>query len=187
MNIKNNYLLAGVIMSLVMIIFAGCTSKAESTPAYQEPPKEMIPGYIPDGFELDSSHEMSFDKDGRDPSSYHSPLGNSIMSLHYENGDEIICINASDFPGGTLESWLEIYQSTPFDDCECLPRRGGEELSISNRSPEIVEEQMIGDTPVVVLEGPIGWAVAFVHNDQFWLVEGTVSLKELLKVVESLL
>jgi hypothetical protein len=60
-------------------------------------------------------------------------------------------------------------------------------LSINNRSPEIVEEQMVGDTPVAILEGPIGWAVVFVHNDLFWLVEGTVSLQELLKVVESLL
>jgi hypothetical protein len=188
MKLRKEYWIRNLILLLLVLPLTACGAGSKDIIPTQEPPKDMVPGYLPVGFEYDKSIELIFSvEDGREPSPLFSPSGNSTTLVHYIKGDEHLCIHKSIFPDGSLEKWLEIFQDVSIDNCECFPRRSGDSTNLSNRLPKIVEKQTIEGIEVQILEGPIGWMSVYVKDNVLMIVEGTIPLEENLKVVTSLL
>ena len=200
--------------SLLSMMLAGCLSACGSARRAQiiapeiEPPADLIPAYLPEGFELVKSYQLEgqpmdweaggeagFSINRRVGFNLKSPAGNDIQGLFYQNEDQSILITQSLFPGGTLRGWRAAFEKSlpDFDGCECAMRRPVPQL-IPRRFPEFHEERTIGGVRVAVLKSPNGWITVVVRGEHLLTVEsgipldeGGVPLEENLKIVESLL
>lgn len=194
---------------LLALILTACGRQAPQfiAPEIESPP-DLIPSYVPQGFELISGFQLDNDNleatitstDGservfpdwklRDPSfSLKSPAGNNILGVHYQDGDKLLLITKSAFPDGNLELWQEAYES-PFrcdDDCECDCFEFVIGVPIPFRAAEIQEVRTIAGTQVVILRNPSGWITVFMRGGDLLTIESGISLEENLKVVASLL
>jgi len=173
---------------LLAIVLSACSHSPKFVAPEIDPPQDLIPGYIPDGFELISGFQLPGDIQGTivwgqqalrtirlKPFELKSPLGNDILGVYYQGDDQLLLISKSAYPDGSLELFLSsLEDSTPEPcQCECLEIR--------------LDDDFIAGTEVAVFEGPLGWTTVFVRQDELLAVESGISLEENLKVVESLL
>jgi hypothetical protein len=141
----------------------------------------MIPGYIPDGFQVSESYTIIAAEDGRKPFVLHSPSGSDVDYVGFMNGDGFIKLYMSSFLGGTLDVWLEIYQIP-----HVLPEHLQGFSTGEFRAIDITEIRTIGDMQVAILEIPGVWITAYVQDDQMMVIESTLSPEEHQKVFSSL-
>ena len=200
---------------LLATMLAACGSKVKFVAPEIEPPADLIPSYVPDGFELVKGYQIKpgdleadrffadaedCEEDIRPVCDLHlsgsffdlqSPAGNDILGLHYQNGDNLLLITKSYYPGGSLDLWRSAYEASDegTQDCNCdcfrfainIPRP-----PLPLRFAEIQEVRTIGETQVAVMDGPLGLITFFVRGDYLLTVESGISLEENLKVVASL-
>jgi hypothetical protein len=199
----------------LLILLAGVLSGCSSTPKLVapeiDPPADLIPGYVPEGFDLVEGYQVeaqdfiapTFSTDDEDSDEdariicdvdmsaisfdLRNPAGNDTLGVHYQNGDSLLLITKSYYPGGSLETWRTAYEasgSTAGCNCECFAF--AIQPPVPLRDEQIQEERTIDGTRVAILKGARGWTVVFVRGDYLIAVESDISLEEILKVVASL-
>jgi len=215
---KNNpkFLNLVLIFALLLILLAACGPKVKFVAPEIEPPADLIPGYIPEGFKLIKGYQIKpenfevshFFADGENCDeetrnncglelsdfffNLQSPDGNDILGLHYQDGNNLLLITKSYYPGGSLDLWRAAYDAPGEDtqecDCDCFP------FVIDRRLPpfplrfaEIQEMRTVSGTQVAILNGASGLTTIFIRGDDLLTVESGVSLEENLRIVESLL
>lgn len=189
-----------------VIVLVGCDARVKFVAPEIDPPADLIPGYVPEGFELISGFQIPGDlmseltlgeaagivsrlKTGDYFLDVKSPARNVIQGSYYRDKQHIILVTKSYFPGGTLDDWLTIYndaQPKPCD-CECTDFIRLEALPFPARFEEFQEERTIDGTRVAILNGPSGWITVFIRGDYLLTVESEISLEENLKIVSSLI
>jgi hypothetical protein len=196
------------LIALLMLGVAACGRKPVFTAPEIPPVEDLIPAYLPEGFELVSGFEIAGDSslqdsfaddrlfvdDHRTKIHLKSPVGEDVVGVHYEGQDHLILITRSPFPEGTLDLWKSAYEGSfiePFT-CDCPNLRERASLLRSNagfqsRLPEVQETRIIKGIPVAILETPRGWITVFMRGDDLLAVESGISLAENLKIVASLL
>ncbi len=109
-----------------------------------EPPADLIPGYVPEGFELVAGFKLSgaspsvFEADGSGERLISfmpaSPAGNDILGVYYQSDDTMLLISKSYYPGGSLDSWMATLEGSDleFDDCVCVVFNNGESGRLSS-------------------------------------------------------
>jgi hypothetical protein len=193
-SITISFLLAGML--------SACGQSPKLVAPEIDPPQDLIPEYIPDGFELVSGFQLPGDIIqgsivwGQEvirnihpkPFELKSPLGNDILGVYYQGDDQLLLISKSDYPDGSLELFLDSYEASIPEpcECECLEVRLNGDF-IVDRFIELKETRTIAETEVAIFEAPLGWIIVFVREDEILTVESSISLEENLKVVESLL
>ncbi len=207
MKSNTNHLLRVVSFVLLAALLAGCGRYMKFIAPQIEPPTDLIPSYVPEGFELVSGFQLTTGKVplsailgvtevglieslGRKLISFDlkSPDGNDIQGVYYQSKDQILLISKSYFPEASLDLWraaFEASQTKPCD-CDCAILRL-DAVPLPSRLHEIWDERTINSTSVIVLKGPLGWTTVFVRGDYLLAVESGISLDENLKVVSSLL
>jgi hypothetical protein len=190
------------LLILLGCLLAACSQGPKIVAPEIEPPADLIPGYIPQsfelgaGFQLDGGNEWLSGLSEEDAPRFarvkghnlQSPAGNDILGVYYKNGEHFILITKSSFPGGTLDLWQTAFEeSQPKPcDCDCAEIRL-DVFPLPPRFPQIQEERTIKETLVAVLKGPFGWTTVFVRGEDLITVGGGISLEENLKIVSSLL
>lgn len=137
---------------------------------YLEAPENLVPSYIPDGYDLLGSFVYAISElDFAELGTLYSPTGSDITVVDFSNEDqpEPIRISYADFPNGTLEEW----------EANNIIGMFGQEIQLINDT----EVSTIG-----VTGGEFSMAT-FIHNDQLITIEGSISLEENLKIVISIL
>ncbi len=159
MKTRTKYSPQMLLIFLLAAMLAACGHQTKFIAPEIEPPPDLIPAYVPEGFKLDSGFQLDYEEldkldgarafavDGDRPFgiarvildpllSLKSPAGNDILGLHYQDGDKLLLITESYFPGGTLNLWRTGYEAvlshdsgcngeTDRDcDCDCCCRRG---------------------------------------------------------------
>lgn len=192
---------------LLVVVLVACNTGLKFDAPEIDPPTDLIPGYVPDGYELISGFQISGDnalsdetlgdlgglvdrfKAGDHFFSVKSPAGNVIQGVYYKGKEHLILVSKSYFPEGTLDDWLAAYEESQPKPCECdcpgFVRL--ETVPFPTRFDEFQEERTIEGTRVVILNGPLGWTTIFVRGDYLLAVESTISLEENLKIVASLI
>jgi len=186
---------------LLAIVLSACSHSPKFVAPEIDPPQDLIPGYIPDGFELISGFQLPGDIQGTivwgqqalrtirlKPFELKSPLGNDILGVYYQGEEQMLLISKSEYPDGSLDLVLEGYAASIPDPCQCEcqeVRLSGD--FISDRSIELKETRTIAGREVAIFEAPLGWTAVFIKEDELLAVESAISLEEILKVVESLL
>jgi hypothetical protein len=150
-----------------------------------EPPAELIPGYLPAGYEIDGAYSFDAAEFEEEAIWFVPGKGTAISLEFYGSGEEdFLEIIASDSPYATLEEWVAEVSSMEFEDDVEGEADGDEEFSL--------EEAIISIKGVSVLledwtdEYGIFSSATFIHAGQFIVVEGTLSMEEMTKVIESL-
>ena len=205
MNHKTKFVIP--LFVLLVCILSACGSRPQFIAPEIDPPADLIPGYVPEGFKLVSGFQLagevklSVTSAGEDVSQFvrlqgfdmKSPNGNDIQGVYYQSKDQSILITKSYFPAGNPDLWRTAYETSFPRPCECVLLRFESKL-FSARFTEIQEERTIGDTRVAILKAPGGWITVFVRGDYLLTVEsgfilehGGISLEENLKIVASLL
>lgn len=191
---------------LLLMLLIGTLPACSHSPKFEapeiEPPVDLIPSYVPEGFELGSGYQIPAESlfpaisGGDDISQFgrirgfdlKSPKGNDILGVYYTDGDHLILISKSYFPQGTLDLWLAAYHGSELESCEC--NKGDLRLTFQ-LSPvpfdEIQEERTIDGTRIAILKAPLGWITVFARRDYLITVESGISLEQHLKIVASLL
>jgi len=199
---------------LLAIVLTACGSRPKFIAPEIDPPADLIPGYVPDGFKLISGFEFDVENfaaenlrggfiEGGDGEqvvrvkgllrpffSLKSPAGENITGVYYESRDQILLITKSHFPNGTLDLWQTQYETSYQTACECecdCCRLMIDLPPVAFRIAKIKEVRTLGDTQVAILERAEGWITVFVRDDYQLTVEGGLPLEENLKIVESLL
>jgi hypothetical protein len=200
------YKFAITLLMLLACILSACGSRTKFVAPEIDPPADLIPGYVPEGFELVSGFQLTGevtlpefsngDEDGffghlleDDPFfDVKSPNGNDIQGVYYQGKDHLILISKSFFPEGTLDLWRTAYEESWPKPCECagFPRLDPEAFPVRFYN-DLQEERTIGKTSVAILKGPLGWITVFIRGDHLLTVESGISLEENLKIVASLL
>lgn len=192
-----------ILSILLAAMLSACSSQSPKFVAPEiDPPQDLIPGYVPDGFELVSGFKLPGDYMqtsvlwGQDSArtmrlklfDVKSPLGNDILGVYYEGAEHLLLISKSEYPDGSLELFLNSYEDSFADPCkcECLEIRLNDDFATS-RLIKFKETRTIAGTQVAIFEGPLGSTAVFVKGDELLAVESGISLGEVLKVVESLL
>jgi hypothetical protein len=198
-----------VIPLLVLMVgsLAACNRKMKFVAPEIDPPTDLIPGYVPKGFELISGFQLSSDNmlpefaAGNEIGllgplirinhffNLKSPARNDIQGTYYQGEENLILITKSYFPNGSLDEWLAVYekgQSKPVD-CKCagIPRLDTVPFPI--RFDEFQEVRTIDSTRLAILKTALGWTTVFVRGDYLLTIESGISLEENLKIVTSLL
>lgn len=189
------------LLILLGCLLTACSHKAKFVAPEIEPPADLIPGYVPKGFELVSGFQLPRETtlpatfNGDDVSQFarilifdlKSPNGNDLQGVYYQGKEHLILITKSHFPDGTLDLWRAAYEASWPKPCGCsdLPRLDA--IPIPARLIEIQEERTIGETRVAILKRPLGWITVFVRGDYLLTVESGISLEENLKIVASLM
>jgi hypothetical protein len=200
MSNKSRFMLS--LLMLLVGLLAACSQPPKFVAPEIEPPADLIPGYVPDGFELVSGFKLSgkipfpatsergdvFRIASMDPINLKSPKGNDIQGVYYQGKEHLILITKSYFPQGTLDLWRSSHEASGPKPCECewLNLRPNAE-HFPTRLVELQEERTIGGTRVAILQGPLGQTTVFVRGDYLLTVESGISLEENLKVVASLI
>ena len=206
MRMKKNTVV--LLIALLVLGAAACGRTREFIAPEIPPAEDLIPAYIPEGFELVSGFEITGVSAIPDPSAddrqssigqrktltLKSPVGEDVVGIYYQGKDQLILITRSLFPEGTLDLWESGFEGsfTWLLDCNCPLLRGrASELSsdagFRSRLPEIQETRIIQGTHVAILQSPEGWITAFIRGDDLLTVESGISLAENLKIVASLL
>jgi hypothetical protein len=171
-----------------------------------DPPADLIPAYVPEGYKLISGFQLdpneyftrlkSVERDDRvfceayldlNLIDYKSPEGAIVQGVHYVGNNQLLLITKSSFPGGTLEDWQSKLEGLPDDHCECEGIRLADDGWPQFRDFHVEEFRAVGDTRVAVLSGGFSTVTVFIRGDYLITVEGSISLEENLKIVESLL
>ncbi|MGD8814044.1 MAG: hypothetical protein PVI78_06165 [Anaerolineales bacterium] len=173
-----------------------------------EPPEDLIPAYIPEGFELISGFMIAGDPSvtessaddrlsgdgGRIKIMLRSPSGEDVVGVHYQGEDQLILITRSPYPDGTLDLWKSAYEAQFIEplgcDCPGLWQREtlrSHDEGIRSRLQKIQETRIIHGIPVAILETAEGWITVFIRGDDLLTVESGIDLAENLKIVASLL
>jgi hypothetical protein len=165
-----------------------------------EPPADLIPSYVPEGFTLGNGFQL--EADGKAiPEGFSrliprlgfdvkSPAGNDIQGVYYQNENQLILITKSYFPGGTLDLWRAAFEESLPKPCECecertcecgqdsecacrpiRPARTGPDL-FPGRFKEFQEERTIEGTRVAVLNSGGRWITVFMRGEYLLTVEG---------------
>ncbi len=185
-----------ILLVLLCVSLTACGTKVKFLAPETEPPADLIPSYVPDGFKLVSGFQLSGEVPLRgrlfagtgDHFDLKSPNGNDIQGIYYQGRDQILLISKSYFPEGTLDLWRSTFETSQPKpcQCDCLPLRLGA-IPLPLRVAEIQEERTIAGTRVAILKGPLGWITVFVRGDYLLTVESGLPLEENLKVVVGLL
>jgi hypothetical protein len=199
------------VILLIALLMLGATAcgRTRGVIAPEIPAAEdLIPAYIPEGFELVSGFEIAGDSAIPDPSAddlrssdshrktinLRSPVGEDVVGVYYQGKDQLILITRSAFPEGTLDLWKSGFEGSfggPLDcDCPFLQKRAfplSSDAGFRSRLPEVQETRTIQGTSVAILETPEGWITVFIRGDDLLTVESGISLAENLKIVASLL
>ncbi len=195
-------------IGLMALTLTGCGSGVEFIAPEIEPPAYLIPGYVPEGFELVSGFELQRGvarvggdaevEGGRGPfptglvgplEVASSPAGNVVQGLQYRNGDTLLLITKSSFPGGDLDLWWEAVQASGpngGEDCECA----AQPLLVNMRRMQpvqVVEEREVDGVRVAIVDGLLRSWTVFVRGQDLLTVQGGISKEEALRIVESLL
>lgn len=134
-----------------------------------DPPAELIPAYLPSGYEFVDAYEVSASQYGEDAIWYIPGGGTALEIDFYGPGQEdVVAITASDSPYTSLDEWT----------------------AEANFEPYPVEIKTIEGVTVIIEdytdeEGPYSFAT-FLQDGQFIVVEGNISVEEMVKVVENL-
>jgi hypothetical protein len=190
-----------------IVFLVACGSEPKFVAPEIAPPTDLIPGYVPEGFELVSGFQLLADNiwpeftggseigllapllKGDHFFNLKSPDGKDVQGIYYQGKENLILITKSYFPNGTLDDWLAVYekfQVKPFD-CECAGIVRLEALPLLSRFEELQGVRTIDNTRIAILQGPLGWTTVFVRGDYLLTVESGISLEENLKIVTSLL
>jgi hypothetical protein len=205
----------------IFLAFAlsACGSGAKFVAPEIEPPPDLIPSYVPEGFELVKGYELeglgelrsAFAADdcgetrrqacGLDLAgsffNLQSPAGNDILGVHYQDGDHLLLITRSYFPGGSLDLWRASFEGG--DDCggecECdcqcccgLMAVILDQAPLPLRLWEVSDVTEVAGTQVAILEpGFFTSTTVFMRGETLLTVQGDLPLQENLKVVASLL
>jgi hypothetical protein len=201
---------------LLVPLLAACGSHRQFVVPEIDPPSDLIPGYVPDGFKLVKGYQIKpeeFEASrffagaedcnedtrlvcglGLSDSFFdlQSPAGNDILGLHYQDGDNLLLVTKSYYPGGSLDLWRAAYEASYKDDldcgCNCFQFAMNMPFPpLPLRFAEIQEVHTVGETQVAVLDGPLGLIAVFMRGDYLVSVEGDLTSEELLRIVESLL
>jgi hypothetical protein len=184
------------------LLITACSHQTKFVAPQMEPPSDLIPSYVPDGFEFGYGFQLPGGitwqeavYGGKLPVSSRtrgfnlkSPDGNDIQGVFYQGKAHLILITKSYFPGGTLDAWRTAFEASGEPVCEC----GGFELRLNagfslSRRIEVEEERSINGTRIAVVKEPMGWITVFVRDDYLVTVQNGISLEENLKIAESLL
>jgi hypothetical protein len=195
---------------LLVFILTACSHGPKFSAPEIDPPSDLIPSYVPEGFELVSGFKIDpadfkvrFDADNGEQrvpwepelvghyTSIFSPAGNEALGVYYQSKDQIILITKSYFPDGSLELWRTNYEKITAQDCDCdccCPQIGlAIGIPLPLRAAEIQEERTINGTTVAILKSLGGWITVFVRGDYLLAVDSSISIEENLKIVSSLL
>jgi hypothetical protein len=188
-----------LLVSLVVIL-AACDTGMKYVAPEIDPPADLIPGYMPEGYDLISGFQLSThntlpeftggDENGM-PGLDHfldvkSPMGNVIQGIYYQGKQNLILVTKAYFPGGTLDDWLAAYEESLPEPCDCGGLLRLDAFPLPSRFDELQEERTIDGTRVAILKGPLGWTTVFVRGDYLLTVESQIPLEENLKIVTSL-
>ena len=213
MKIHPKFLHLVLLSGLLLAFLAACGPHQKFVAPEIDPPADLIPSYVPEGFELISGFQIeALDEsparfviqtdDGRTTCreglvrpfiDMKSPAGNDLLGIYYQNksDDRILLITKSSFPGGSFDLWRTTYetsyaQSCDCDcDCDCCQIVIGVPLPL--RIAEIREVRTVAGTQVAVLETAAGMITVFVRGEYLITVKGDLPLEEHLRIVESLL
>jgi hypothetical protein len=201
-----NYKFSIFLLMLFGCLLAACSHPPKFVAPEIDPPADLIPGYVPEGFDLISGFQLS----GTFPwpvtsnadeaifvehlgkrslfADIKSPNGNDIQGVYYQSKEHRILITKSYFPKGTLDLWRTTYEASQPKpcECECINLRL-DAVSLPPRIADIQEERTIDGVQVAILKGPLGWTSVFVRGEYLITVESGISLDENMKVVASLL
>jgi hypothetical protein len=205
MDTKQKFLIP--ILILITFFLAACDTQMKFTAPETDPPADLIPSYVPEGFNLVSGFQLSAEfimpeftggdeigLNGRLLNGDHflgikSPAGDVIQGVYYQGKQYLILITKSNFPNGTIDDWLALNEERQFKPCDCdcagFVRLG--ELTFPTRFEEPQEERTIDGTRVAIFKGPLGWLTVFVRGEYLLTVESEISLEENLKIVTSLI
>ncbi len=202
---------------LLATLLASCGNRTKFVAPEIAPPSDLIPAYVPEGFELIKGYQIKVGDfegsrvlavaEGRDedrriicdldlPGSFfnlQSPAGNDILGVHYQDGDSLLLITKSSYPGGSLDGWQATFEGDDEGDCDCdcgccCMVITIDPLPFPHGKVEITEVRSVGETQVAIVDhGLIGATAVFMRGDHLLTVQGDISLEETLKVVESLL
>jgi hypothetical protein len=195
-----------VLLVLLAGLLSACDSGIKFIAPEIEPPTDLIPSYVPEGFELVSGFQLSADitlpeftvgdessligrlLEGDRYFDVISPNGNDIQGVYYQGKEQLILIAKSYFPEATLDDWLTAYEAAELKPtgCECAGLLRLDDIPLPSRFVEFLEERTLNGTRVAILKGPLGWITVFVRGDYLISVESGISLEENLKIVASL-
>lgn len=195
----------------LFILLAGllvaCGSQAKFVAPEIAPPDDLIPAYLPDGFELISGFELpgeltSLQLSTGDEASFFvrprrgipffegkSPAGNVIQGVYYQGKEYLLLITKSYYPNGDMDKWLVAYNAglPEHCDCDCAYFPHLDSRPFLERNNKIHKVSTIDGTRVAILEVPQGWSTFFIRGDYLLSVQSGISLEENLKIVTSLL
>jgi len=195
------------LLFLLTSFLTACGTRAKFVAPEIEPPTDLIPGYVPEGFKLISGFELPGELTSllfstEDGSSFlgrrvrgipffkmKGPTGNVIQGIYYQGKDHRLLITKSYFPNGDMDQWLKEYDAAQPEHCGCecdnLPYLDAR--LFQERINKLQEIRTIDGIRVVIFQGPQAWTAFFVRGDYLLSVESGLSLKENLKIVASLL
>ncbi len=139
-----------------------------------EPPEELLPAYVPEGYEYYTSYYQSKDEyaefSGEEFVDWYIPGDGPALVIDYFGlGDDFFSITSSDSPYSSLEDFLSAVNYAPYP---------GELRTLSGVTALV---QDLGD------EVDFYTDITFVYDGQFIVVGGTVRVEELVRVAGSIL
>jgi len=134
-----------------------------------EAPAELIPSYLPEGYEFIEAYLVEA-ADFGEAAIWYIPGGGTatVIDFYGPGEDDYIDITASDSPYDTLDDWLDAADYEPYDG----------ELVTINGIDALLEDWTDEYGPYSI--------ATFIKDGQFIVVEGNISTDEMTKVVESL-
>ncbi len=134
-----------------------------------EAPAELIPSYLPAGYEIADSYEVDRDYFEDDADWYLPGDGPGIVIDFWGPGEnDFFAITASDSPYQTLNAYLNAMDYEPYDD----------ELQTIAGIPALVEDWSEPGDPYS--------AVTLIFDNQFIVIDGTLAAAEMVKITASL-
>lgn len=213
-----------ILSALVLLIVGmGCTTadtlalettnlSAESAPITEddepedfeeiEAPAELIPGYLPEGYQPAEAFLLDAAEFEEDAIWYIPEKGTATWVEFWGPGDEdFLDVTASESPYASLDLWIAEIQAMEFEyEKDFSEAEEGEEADDADQADSEAydeEEYSFEDEIVSIKNVDVlledwtdeygAYSVAtFIVDGQFIVVEGTLSAEELTKVVESL-
>ena len=153
-----------------------------------EPPAELIPGYLPEEYELDGAYLFNVEEFEEDAIWFAPGKGDATSIEFYGTGEEdFIEIITSESPYAALEDWVAEVSNLEFEDeYEDEVETEGEDEELS------LEDATVTINGVSVLledwtdESGTFSSATFIHAGPFIVVEGTISTDAMMKILESL-
>lgn len=159
-----------------------------------DPPADLTPAYLPEGYELAEAYLIDGAEFEEDAIWFIPGKGTATIVEFWGTGDEdFLEIIASESPYDSLDPWIAEVSAIEFDDEEM----DADEVSADDE--DFDDEDYSFEDDLVTINGVSvlleDWsddeygsysAATFIANGQFIVVEGTLSVDELTKVIESL-